>query len=126
MASAASSGHVSEERRRGIMTIVTAVRADLKAAVEAARNRSRGCGPRRRRPRQTRKSRGKRFCKKGLRRLLYRSKFLRRSREKATRKKAAGEEAKARTGEPPSNGQFSALDNGHRQATPALGRGDAV
>ncbi|QCP00829.1 hypothetical protein FCN77_20550 [Arthrobacter sp. 24S4-2] len=36
LASAANSGHVSEERRRGIMAMVTAVRADLKAAVEAA------------------------------------------------------------------------------------------
>jgi hypothetical protein len=34
--SAAGSGQVSEERRRSIMTSITAVRADLNAAVEAA------------------------------------------------------------------------------------------
>ncbi|MDR7160066.1 hypothetical protein [Arthrobacter sp. BE255] len=36
LASAAGSGQVSEDRRRGIMTSVAAVRADLTAAVEAA------------------------------------------------------------------------------------------
>ncbi|MDI3195901.1 hypothetical protein QK290_16035 [Pseudarthrobacter sp. AL07] len=35
VASAAGSGRVSEERRRSIMTSITAVRADLKAAAEA-------------------------------------------------------------------------------------------
>ncbi|MEW9872809.1 hypothetical protein [Arthrobacter sp. HS15c] len=36
VASAADSGQVSEDRRRGIMTSVAAVRADLTAAMEAA------------------------------------------------------------------------------------------
>jgi hypothetical protein len=36
VASAAGSGQVSEERRRRILTSITAVRADLNAAVEAA------------------------------------------------------------------------------------------
>jgi hypothetical protein len=36
VASAAGSGQVSEERRRSIMTSITAVRADLNAALEAA------------------------------------------------------------------------------------------
>lgn len=36
VASAAGSGKVSEERRRSIMTSITAVRADLNAAAEAA------------------------------------------------------------------------------------------
>lgn len=36
LATAAGSGQVSEERRRSIMTSITAVRADLNAAVEAA------------------------------------------------------------------------------------------
>ncbi len=36
VATAAGSGQVSEERRRSIMTSITAVRADLNAAVEAA------------------------------------------------------------------------------------------
>ncbi|MET3164051.1 UNVERIFIED_ORG: membrane protein involved in colicin uptake [Arthrobacter sp. UYEF10] len=36
VASAAGSGRVSEERRRSIVTSITAVRADLKAATEAA------------------------------------------------------------------------------------------
>ena len=36
LASAAGSGQVSEERRRSIMTSITAVRADLTAAIEAA------------------------------------------------------------------------------------------
>lgn len=36
VATAAGSGRISEERRRSIMTSITAVRADLNAAVEAA------------------------------------------------------------------------------------------
>lgn len=36
VASAAAGGHVSEERRRGIMTSISAVRADITAAIEAA------------------------------------------------------------------------------------------
>lgn len=36
LSAAANSGQVSEERRRTIMTVVTAVRADLNAAVDAA------------------------------------------------------------------------------------------
>ena len=36
LATAAGSGQVSEERRRGIMTSVAAIRADLAAAIEAA------------------------------------------------------------------------------------------
>lgn len=36
LASASSNGQVSQERRRTILTVVTAVRADLTAAVEAA------------------------------------------------------------------------------------------